>query len=126
MLSMILIINFMLQISNIRTVHQQLIDLLSASDKSELAIYRAFDSFKDVSPLQPNPYTEPLWRAACTQYEQSMAGVEKKIASKLRSQFQSHQTNLQQVNYPPLSLINYLAANTIHCLAIPFYRKKCS
>ena len=37
--------------------------------------------------LQHNPYTEPLWKAAVTQYDRGMAPAELRIASKLRRKF---------------------------------------
>ena len=45
-----------------------------------------FSPFSGLNPLHPNPYTEPLWRAAVTQYERGMAPAEQKIAGKLRQQ----------------------------------------
>ena len=40
-----------------------------------------------LQPLQHNPYTEPLWKAAVAQYDRGMAPAELRIASKLRTKF---------------------------------------
>ena len=40
-----------------------------------------------LQPLQHNPYTEPLWKAAVAQYDRGMASAELRIASKLRRKF---------------------------------------
>jgi dynein heavy chain 2 len=40
-----------------------------------------------LQPLQHNPYTEPLWKAAVAQYDRGMAPAELRIATKLRRKF---------------------------------------
>ena len=82
-----------------RTVHEQLVRLLSSSECQQLRTSEAFGPFSGLNPLHHNPYTEPLWRAAVTQYERGMAPAEQRIAGKLRQQFrdlsaQSHQVNV--------------------------------
>ena len=82
-----------------RTVHEQLVRLLSSSERQQLRTSEAFGPFSGLNPLHHNPYTEPLWRAAVTQYERGMAPAEQRIAGKLRQQFrdlsaQSHQVNV--------------------------------
>ncbi|XP_020907458.1 cytoplasmic dynein 2 heavy chain 1, partial [Exaiptasia diaphana] len=80
----------------LRTVHEQLVRLLSQQERQQLRTSDAFVPFAGLNPLHQNPYTEPLWRAAVGQYERGMAPAEQKIAGKLRQQFrdlsaQSHQ-----------------------------------
>lgn len=48
-------------------------------------------------PLQHNPYTEPLWKAAVAQYERGVAPAELRIASKLRGKFQQLQAQPHQL-----------------------------
>lgn len=86
------------QVLTLRTVHEQLVRLLSQSERQQLRTADAFTPFSGLNPLHQNPYTEPLWRAAVSQYERGMAPAEQKIAGKLRQQFrdlsaQSHQVS---------------------------------
>lgn len=76
-----------------------MVRLLSQSERNQLRTSDAFTPFNGLNPLHQNPYTEPLWRAAVSQYERGMAPAEQKIAGKLRQQFrdlsaQSHQVCL--------------------------------
>lgn len=50
-----------------------------------------------LQPLQHNPYTEPLWKAAVAQYERGVAPAELRIASKLRGKFQQLQAQPHQL-----------------------------
>jgi len=75
------------EVLGLRTVHEQLLHLLSPSEQQELNLSHAFSPFAGLQPLQHNPYTEPLWQAAVAQYERGMAPAELRIASKLRSKF---------------------------------------
>ena len=84
------------QVLTLRVVHEQLVRLLSSSERQQLRTSEAFHPFAGLNPLHHNPYTEPLWRAAVAQYERGMTPAEQKIAGKLRQQFkelsaQSHQ-----------------------------------
>lgn len=50
-----------------------------------------------LDPLQYNPYTEPLWRAAVAQYDRGMVAAESIIAGKLRSKFHQLEAQPHQV-----------------------------
>lgn len=50
-----------------------------------------------IQPLQHNPYTEPFWKAAVTQYKKGVAPAEIKIAGKLRAKFQQLQAQPHQL-----------------------------
>ena len=52
-----------------------------------------------LNPLQHNPYTEPLWRAAVAQYEREMVPAEAKIAGKLRNKFHQLEAQPHQVQH---------------------------
>ena len=80
-----------------RAVHEHLSRLLSQQEQRELGVSEAFTPFNVLNPLQYNPYTEPLWRAAVAQYDHAMAPAEQRIAGKLRQQFRGLETNSQQV-----------------------------
>ena len=63
-------------------MHEHLLRLLSPLEQEELQLSTAFIPFVGLHPLQPNPYTEPLWKAAVSQYERCMAPTEQRISSK--------------------------------------------
>ncbi|XP_012944204.1 cytoplasmic dynein 2 heavy chain 1 [Aplysia californica] len=85
------------EILSIRTVHEQLLRLLSSQEQKELNVAEAFNPFLGLNPLQYNPYTQPLWAAAVAQYERSMEPAQQRIAGKLRSQFRQLDQNPQQL-----------------------------
>ena len=85
------------QILVLRAVHEQLLRLLSTSEQNELRVNQAFSPFSGLHPLQYNPYTVPLWKAAVAQYDRAMAPAEQRIAGKLRNQFRGLEGNSQQV-----------------------------
>ncbi|CAL1541204.1 unnamed protein product [Lymnaea stagnalis] len=85
------------EILSIRTVHEQLLRLLSAQEQKELDVSEAFSPFLGLNPLQYNPYTQPLWAAAVQQYERSMEPAQHRIAGKLRNQFRQLDQNPQQL-----------------------------
>jgi len=81
----------------LRTVHEQLVRLLSMTERQLLRTSEAFSPFSGLNALHHNPYTEPLWRAAVTQYERGMAPAEQKIAGKLRQQLSDLSAKSHQV-----------------------------
>ena len=62
---------------------------MTPSEQQEFHIAHSFAPFVGLHPLQPNPYTEPLWRAAVAQYERAMAPVETRIAGKVCEKLQN-------------------------------------
>lgn len=80
-----------------RTVHEQLVHLLTVGECQQLKTSEAFLPFFGLNPLHYNPYTEPLWRAAVVQYEKAMMPAEQKIAGKLRNQFRQLSAHSHQV-----------------------------
>ncbi|KAK7489861.1 hypothetical protein BaRGS_00018883, partial [Batillaria attramentaria] len=85
------------EILSLRTVHEQLLRLLTGPEQKELGVGDAFTPFLGLNPLQYNPYTQPLWAAAVAQYERAMEPAQQKIAGKLRSQFHLLDGNPQQL-----------------------------
>ncbi|RDD40688.1 Cytoplasmic dynein 2 heavy chain 1 [Trichoplax sp. H2] len=85
------------EILNLRSTHEQLTHLLSVYECDELKTDQVFQSFSSSNPLYYNPYTEPLWRAAVSQYEKGMIPAEQRIASKLRSQLRELQGKPHQL-----------------------------
>ena len=81
----------------VRTVHEQLLHLLTHQEQQELQTAIGFSPFAGLNPVQYNPYTQPLWKAALVQYDRVMVPAEQRIASKLRNQFRQVESNSQQV-----------------------------
>ena len=89
---------YIVQVLTLRTVHEQLVRLLSTTERQLLRTSEAFSPFSGLNALHHNPYTEPLWRAAVTQYERGMAPAEQKIAGKLRQQLSDLSAKSHQVH----------------------------
>ena len=96
---------FFSKILTLRAVHEQLVRLLSTQEQQEMKVSDAFQPFAGLNPLQYNPYTQPLWNAAVSQYDRAMAPAEQRIAGKLKHQFHSLEGNSQQVNSESNTLI---------------------
>lgn len=87
------------QIIALRAVFEQIKRLLSKQEQEELRMSEAFMPFAGLNPLQYNPYTLPLWKAAVSQYERALTPCEQRVAGKLRNQFRGLETNAQQVRF---------------------------
>ncbi|XP_053400577.1 cytoplasmic dynein 2 heavy chain 1-like [Mercenaria mercenaria] len=85
------------EILELRIVHDQQLRLMTSQEQKELRVDDAFAPFMGLNPLQYNPYTAPLWAAAVSQYERSMAPAEQKTVAKLRGQFRQLEGNPQQL-----------------------------
>ncbi|KAF0306076.1 Cytoplasmic dynein 2 heavy chain 1 [Amphibalanus amphitrite] len=85
------------EVMNLRMLHKQLTKLLSTAEQDELKTKDAFAPFSGLNPLQYNPYTEPLWKAAVQQFQNLLKPAEQKIAGKLRMQLRNMQGNALQL-----------------------------
>ena len=74
----------MKEVLSLRTLHKQLSQLLSLSEQDEMKMSKSFEPFDKSIPTQYSPYTEPLWRAAVSQFENSLAPAGKYL--KIRSE----------------------------------------
>ncbi|KAF4008811.1 hypothetical protein G4228_000485 [Cervus hanglu yarkandensis] len=81
----------------VRTIHEKLLYFSPASDEKIICLARVFEPFAGLNPVQYNPYTEPLWKAAVSQYEKIIAPVEQKIAGKLKNYISEIQDSPQQL-----------------------------
>uniref|UniRef100_A0A287A3H7 Dynein cytoplasmic 2 heavy chain 1 n=1 Tax=Sus scrofa TaxID=9823 RepID=A0A287A3H7_PIG len=81
----------------VRTIHEKLIYFSPASDEKITCLARVFEPFTGLNPVQYNPYTEPLWKAAVSQYEKIIAPAEQKIAGKLKNYISEIQDSPQQL-----------------------------
>ncbi|RXM28913.1 Cytoplasmic dynein 2 heavy chain 1 [Acipenser ruthenus] len=91
------VIGTALQVLTVRTVHEKLIRLLPQGNQQALSVALVFEPFAGLNPLHYNPYTEPLWKAAVSQYERAIAPAEMKIASKLKACILEVQDNPHQL-----------------------------
>ena len=89
--------NRLKEVLSLRTLHKQLSQLLSISEQEEMKMSQSFEPFDKLIPTQYSPYTEPIWRAAVTQFENSLAPAERRIAGKLRSQLRNMHGNTLQL-----------------------------
>ncbi|KAJ9584167.1 hypothetical protein L9F63_021464, partial [Diploptera punctata] len=85
------------EVLDLRTLHRQLTRLLSQKEQEELKTSETFKPFSGLNPIQFNPYTEPLWRAAVKQFEHSLIPTEERVAGKLQSQLRNVNANTLQL-----------------------------
>ncbi|KAG7470921.1 hypothetical protein MATL_G00119020 [Megalops atlanticus] len=85
------------EVVTIRTVHEKLTRLLPAGKQQALSSARVFESFSGLNPLHYNPYTEPLWKAAVSQFERAILPAEREIAGRLKACIGDVQDNPQQL-----------------------------
>ncbi|XP_068440329.1 cytoplasmic dynein 2 heavy chain 1 isoform X1 [Clinocottus analis] len=85
------------EVVTLRMVHEKLLSLLPGGKQQALTSDCVFEPFSGLNPLHYNPYTEPLWRAAVTQFERLMAPSEQEVAGRLKSQIADVQDNPQQL-----------------------------
>ncbi|XP_077915202.1 cytoplasmic dynein 2 heavy chain 1 isoform X5 [Halichoerus grypus] len=81
----------------VRTVHEKLLYFSPTSEEKIVCLTRVFEPFTGLNPVQYNPYTEPLWKAAVSQYEKIIAPAEQKIAGKLKNYISEIQDSPQQL-----------------------------
>ncbi|XP_058542508.1 cytoplasmic dynein 2 heavy chain 1 isoform X7 [Neofelis nebulosa] len=81
----------------VRTIHEKLLYFLPASEEKTICLTRVFEPFTGLNPVHYNPYTEPLWKAAVSQYEKIIAPAEQKIAGKLKIYISEIQDSPQQL-----------------------------
>ncbi|GAB5577021.1 cytoplasmic dynein 2 heavy chain 1 isoform X12 [Prionailurus iriomotensis] len=81
----------------VRTIHEKLLYFLPASEEKMICLTRVFEPFTGLNPVHYNPYTQPLWKAAVSQYEKIIAPAEQKIAGKLKIYISEIQDSPQQL-----------------------------
>ncbi|GAB0180600.1 cytoplasmic dynein 2 heavy chain 1 [Grus japonensis] len=85
------------EVLTVRTLHEKLTFFLPAGEQNALHLAQVFEPFAGLNPVHYNPYTEPLWKAAVSQYERIIAPAEQKIASKLKKFISEIQDSPQQL-----------------------------
>lgn len=71
--------------------------MLTPEERTEFHLSESFTPFTGLHPLQPNPYTEPLWRAAVAQYERTMEPAEVRISNKIRKKLKNLEAQPHQL-----------------------------
>ncbi|NXK72907.1 DYHC2 protein, partial [Amazona guildingii] len=85
------------EVLTVRTLHEKLAFFLPAGEQNALCLAQVFEPFAGLNPVHYNPYTEPLWKAAVSQYERIIAPAEQKIANKLKKVISEIQDSPQQL-----------------------------
>ncbi|XP_018422828.1 PREDICTED: cytoplasmic dynein 2 heavy chain 1 [Nanorana parkeri] len=85
------------EVFTIRIMHEKLAYFLPSGEDRTQRYGKVFEPFSGLNPVHYNPYTEPLWRAAVSQYERIIEPAEEKIASKLKSYFSEIHDSPQQL-----------------------------
>ncbi|NXG46652.1 DYHC2 protein, partial [Psilopogon haemacephalus] len=85
------------EVLTVRTLHEKLTFFLPAGEQTDLHLAQVFEPFAGLNPIHYNPYTEPLWKAAVSQYEKIIAPAEQKIANKLKKFIAEIQDSPQQI-----------------------------
>ncbi|KFV17286.1 Cytoplasmic dynein 2 heavy chain 1, partial [Tauraco erythrolophus] len=85
------------EVLSVRTLQEKLSFFLSAGEQNALHLAQVLEPFAGLNPVHYNPYTEPLWKAAVSQYERIIAPAEQKIASKLKKFISEIQDSPQQL-----------------------------
>ncbi|KAI2656493.1 Cytoplasmic dynein 2 heavy chain 1 [Labeo rohita] len=72
------------EVVQVRSVCEKLQRLLSGG-KQQVSAARVYQPFTGLNPIHYNPYTEPLWRAAVSQFDRLIAPAEQEAAGKLKT-----------------------------------------
>ncbi|TRY83670.1 hypothetical protein DNTS_027964 [Danionella cerebrum] len=84
------------EVLQVRSVCEKLQRLVSGG-KQQLSAARVYQPFTGLNPIHYNPYTEPLWRAAVSQFDRILAPAEQEAAGKLKSFIRDAQDSPQQL-----------------------------
>jgi dynein heavy chain 2 len=81
------------EVSQLRSLHDQILKILSEEELAMLQVEGCFEPFKKLSVFSYNEYTVPMWKNALAEYERNMAPVETKVAERLRAKLFTHTTS---------------------------------
>ena len=85
------------QVGRLRSMHEELLRLVTSSDRRQLDIDNMFKPFEGMRPLSYSAYTDSKWQRAVRAYEERLAPVERHIADNFRKQMQSMSDQPQQL-----------------------------
>ncbi|KAF5303585.1 hypothetical protein FQR65_LT08186 [Abscondita terminalis] len=91
--------NRLKEILNIRTIHKQLVCLLTSSEEKELNTNAIFSPFEDLDMLECSSGTDFVWNTASKKYEFLLQPAEERVASKLKKQLSNTSINTRQLLY---------------------------
>ncbi|XP_059389921.1 dynein cytoplasmic 2 heavy chain 1 isoform X2 [Carassius carassius] len=84
------------EVLQVRSVCEKLQRLLSGG-KLQVSPARVYQPFTGLNPIHYNPYTEPLWRAAVSQFDRLITPAEQEAAGKLKTFIIDTQDSPQQL-----------------------------
>uniref|UniRef100_T1IHY1 Cytoplasmic dynein 2 heavy chain 1 n=1 Tax=Strigamia maritima TaxID=126957 RepID=T1IHY1_STRMM len=87
------------KVLSLRNIHNHLLRLLSERERNDFKMSDAFKPFSGLNPIHYNPYTEPLWTAAVTQFENALGSAEKAVTNKLKARLHNIRNNPLQLMY---------------------------
>ena len=90
-------------------MYNQIDHLTSSTEKGELRVQNAFASFSGLDPLLYNPFTDPLWQSAVSQFERAIQPAEDKVSGKLRQRFRDFNAGSCQVCCYRYTIISVLS-----------------
>ncbi|KAI5098641.1 cytoplasmic dynein 2 heavy chain 1, partial [Silurus meridionalis] len=85
------------EVLQVRTVQEKLQRLVFGAHQQQISASVVFQPFIGLNPVLYNPYTEPLWRAAMSQFERLIAPVEQEVAGRLKTLIRDVQDSPQQL-----------------------------
>lgn len=88
-------------ILSIRTTHEELKNLLPATQRQQFESSAPFAPFHEVDPLLVSPYSAPRWNEKVFEYNSNLSSVETQIATDLKQKARS-------LSKSPLLLLNTL------------------
>ncbi|XP_065136472.1 cytoplasmic dynein 2 heavy chain 1 [Paramisgurnus dabryanus] len=84
------------EVLQVRTVCEKLQRLVSGGTQ-QVSGTRVYQPFTGLNPIHYNPYTEPLWRAAVSQFDRLITPAEQEAAGKLKTLIRDAQDSPQQL-----------------------------
>ncbi|XP_073719558.1 cytoplasmic dynein 2 heavy chain 1 [Misgurnus anguillicaudatus] len=84
------------EVLQVRTVCEKLQRLVSGGAQ-QVSATRVYQPFTGLNPIHYNPYTEPLWRAAVSQFDRLITPAEQEAAGKLKTLIRDAQDSPQQL-----------------------------
>ncbi|GAA6083651.1 cytoplasmic dynein 2 heavy chain 1 isoform X2, partial [Tachysurus ichikawai] len=85
------------EVLQVRTVQEKLQRLVFGAQQQQISASIVFKPFTGLNPVLYNPYTEPLWRAAMSQFERLIAPAEQEVAGRLKTFIRDVQESPQQL-----------------------------
>ena len=79
-------------------MYNQIDRLVSSTERGELRLQNVFAPFSGLDPLLYNPFTDPVWQSAVSQFEKAIQPAEDKVAGKLRQRFRDINVGSCQVS----------------------------